>query len=80
MYTIYLALFLFGTPSQPQACHAEVKCPTNSTQCEVRIKTCAVTLEQCLQADVVMPDRSVIPVLGCQNKPNPKTADVDYGR
>ena len=77
MYTIYLALFLFGPT---QACHAEVRCPAGSTQCEVRIKTCAVTLEQCLQADVVMPDRSVIPVLGCQNKPQPKTADVDYGR
>ena len=77
MYTIYLALFLYG---QNQACHAEVRCPANTTQCEVRIKTCAVTLEQCLQADVVMPDRSVVPVLGCQNKPNPKTADVDYGR
>ena len=77
MYTIYLALLLFG---QNQACHAEVKCPANSTQCEVRIKSCQVTLPECLHADVVMPDRQVIPVLGCQNKPNPKTADVDYGR
>lgn len=76
MKTVYLALLLFGSESEPQACHAEVHCPGTSLQCTVKIKSCEITLPQCLHSTVVTA-MGRFQVLGCSNKPNPKTADVD---
>ena len=67
MYTVYLALILFGNN---QACHAEVKCPAESTQCQVKVRSCDMTLEQCLNSSVVTAFGR-FETLGCSNKPNP---------
>lgn len=74
MSTLYIVLFLFGTET-PDACHAKAYC--RGDQCEVKISTCPqLTLTQCLEATVIFPDATRRDVLGCQNKPNPKNADV----
>lgn len=73
MYEIYLALLLFGN----NACHANVTCPQNSAQCEFKVKApCALTLPECLEATLVTA-RGRHPVLGCANKPNPKSGDAE---
>ncbi len=75
MYTIYLALLLFGNN---QACHARVECRDGAQTCTVKVTSCPeLTLPLCLNATVVT-SRGRQPVLGCANKPNPKTADVDF--
>ena len=75
MYEIYLALLLFGSNG---ACHAEVKCLKDSTQCEWETRgDCPLTLDVCLNDTGLVTSEGYFPVTKCSNKPQPKSGDVN---